>query len=185
MNVQIKTAFGEMSFDMTKENALKLIDQAISYANGNTNSEPAPVDRPVAYGSNMVAPVKAEEKPEPRSRIDNVEARGFLFVKCEACGKVKGFLSRHTLTYYQCECGHKTELHGLRFAHVDCKCGKKYTYITNLQDDFTIDCLNCGSPVDMEMGAKGTAFVTVGQKYAGGVLASGKPYVFRQSHRYL
>lgn len=187
MNVKIKTAFGEMSFDMIQENALKLINQAISYA-----SQP---------DAKAEEPVKSVEKPTPqpvenatnRNRTETMfgkregwnmpaadqgqstkrnsggpEARGFLYVQCEACGNVKGFLARHALKYHQCECGHKTELHGLRFAHVKCKCGKDFDYVTNLQSDFTIDCLSCGSPVDMELGAKGTAFVTVGQKYARG-----------------
>lgn len=103
-------------------------------------------------------------------RPDGQEAyKGFLFIRCEECGEVKGFNSKHPATYFQCNCGHRTALRGLRMAHVRCnKCGGEFNYRTNLQTDFTIDCLTCGSPVDMERGAKGTAFVPVGQKFSGG-----------------
>lgn len=102
-------------------------------------------------------------------RDDGQEAyKGFLYIECEKCGEVKGYHAKFPSTYHKCTCGHCQELRGLRIAHVVCKCGETFTYRTNLQRDFTIPCLRCGSPVDMELGAKGTAFVTVGQKFSGG-----------------
>lgn len=203
MNVQIKTVFGEMSFDMTQENALSLINQAISYANGDTNN--APASRPNAAAPSCTTKQEKQESTatseagsfpltgedvckQPRSRAetmfgdkskwdmpaaeprgnahrdDGQEAyKGFLYIECESCGKVKGYYAKYPSTYYQCKCGHRTPLRSLRMAHVHCKCGNEFRYRTNLQNqEFTISCLSCGSPVDMELGAKGTAFVTVG-----------------------
>lgn len=129
-----------------------------------------------------------EEKPSPKSRLEKLfgekaewkmpaaptndtesgadeepeEYRGFLYVECEKCGVHKGFCVKSPITYHKCECGHETKLHGLRPAHVKCECNSRFKYYTNIQSEaFTIACLHCGSPVDMELGGKRTAFVTV------------------------
>lgn len=109
-----------------------------------------------------------ETAPEPEPKADEEQEgepesyKGFLYIECEECHAIKGFHVKYPLTYHKCECGHETELRNLRPAHVKCECGYRFTYNTNLQcEEFTIDCLHCGSPVDMELGAKATAFVTV------------------------
>lgn len=99
-----------------------------------------------------------ESGDEPRKE----EYKGFLYVECEKCGTIKGFCVKHPIDVHVCECGHGTQLHNLRPAHVKCECGHRFLYHTNFQvDAFTIDCLHCGSPVDMELGAKKTAYVAV------------------------
>lgn len=113
----------------------------------------APVDAPAPKEE----PESGEES-EPKTE----GYKGFMYVECEQCGVRKGFCVKQHITFHKCECGHKTELHDLRAAHVKCECGRKFTYRTNLQsEEFTMECLHCGSPVDMELGSKGTAFVTV------------------------
>lgn len=132
-----------------------------------------------------------KEKPAPKSRLESLfgekaawkmpkepsapapeketedgaepeEYKGFLYIECEKCGAIKGFCIKNPITHHKCECGHETELRGLRPAHVRCECNSRFTYSTNLRcESFTIDCLHCGSPVDMELGGKGTAFVTI------------------------
>lgn len=102
----------------------------------------------------------AESGEETEPKTDGY--KGFMYVECEQCGTVKGFCVKQPITYHKCECGHKTELHNLRPAHVKCECGSRFLYHTNIQSEsFTINCLHCSSPVDMELGSKGTAFVTV------------------------
>lgn len=219
MNVQIKTVFGEMSFDMTQENVLILINQAISYANGDRNNVAAPVTKDTELAQpRAVAHIsyehQAEDKPAhalavknaPQSRVEtmfgnrsawnmpaagkgNAERpdgqegyKGFLYVRCENCGEVKGYNGRQPQTYFQCKCGHRTELRNLRPAHVYCKCGRSFTYKTNIETDFTMNCMACGSPVDLELGAKGTAFVTIGQKFGGGVKTNDKPVSARKPY---
>lgn len=104
----------------------------------------------------------SKKKVNSRIREGQEEYKGFMYIECEACGKVKGFCTKNYIRYHRCECGHENELN-CRPAHVKCKCGETFTYNTNIQrDEFTIDCLTCGAPVDMTLGAKGTAFVTVG-----------------------
>lgn len=204
MNVQIKTAFGKMFFDMTQDSALALINQATIYANGDNNNVAAPVGKAAEPARPRTDdPIK---KDAPRSRAetmfgdrnkwdmpavgkgnaerpDGQEAyKGFLYIRCEECGEVKGFNAKFPQTYFQCNCGHRTELRNLRTAHVNCKCGRSFTYKTNLEYDFTIPCLSCGSPVDLELGAKKTAFVTIGQPSSGGVQRYGKPVLPRKPY---
>lgn len=74
--------------------------------------------------------------------------KGFLLIKCEECGKIKGFCSKHEITYHQCECGHRTELRDLRPMHLNCKCGNHYKYMTNIQDEnFEYTCFNSGCQI--------------------------------------
>lgn len=207
MEVKITTLFGEMTFDMTPADAYALLEQATKAAYAceskpvwKQNPEPvAPAPAPAekaaprsraesVFGSregwNMPAAGNGEGNAKRRDEMETY--KGFLFIRCEDCGETKGFYAKYPLTYHQCGCGNRTELHDLRPAYVACKCGETFKYMTNLEYDFTIPCKACGSPVDMEMGAKGTAFVTVGQKSYGGVHDNGdrgKPYVFRQNHR--
>ena len=104
-----------------------------------------------------------EKKANSHTREGQEGYKGFLYIECEACGEVKGFCTKYHITHHKCKCGHDNELTDLRAAHVKCKCGASFTYNTNIpRDDFTIDCLTCGAPVDMTLGKQKTAFVTVG-----------------------
>ena len=87
---------------------------------------------------------------------------GFIYARCESCGKEKGFCTKLPISFHKCECGHKTVLSNLRLAVVRCKCGSEFKYKTNIKDRvFTIPCLKCGSPVDLEMNKDWTAYNTI------------------------
>lgn len=210
MNVKIRTVFGELSFNMTQDDALALISTAAKYANGyegtdgtDQRNDALPA---LAYAADAIAKMAIpqthlnteketnappSDKPAPKSRLESLfgekadwklpttpeapkeeaesgtEAepqtyKGFMYVECEKCGVLKGFCVKQPITYHKCECGHKTELRDLRPAFVQCECSKRFKYRTNIQSEsFTINCLNCGSPVDMELGSKSNAFVSV------------------------
>lgn len=99
------------------------------------------------------------------------EYKGFLLIECEACGKLRGFCAKQPITAHRCTCGHETPLRSLRPAFVKCKCGREFKYKTNITGQrFTYNCLECGSPVDMELNGKGTAYVAIGASRGGGVL---------------
>lgn len=133
-----------------------------------TPPKPAPKSRLVSlFGAKtdwklppaIPAPV---EDTESGADAEPQTYKGFLYIECEECGAVKGFCIKSPLEYHRCECGHETPLRNLRTAHVRCECESKFKYNTNIQSDaFTINCLNCGSPVDMELGGKGKSFVSV------------------------
>lgn len=100
---------------------------------------------------------------EPVAETEPEEYKGFLLIRCSRCGKLHGFCARQPLSQYQCrDCGGFTPLHGLTSATVRCKCGKRFKYRTNLEDDtFTYTCLSCGAPVDLAYNAKARAYQTV------------------------
>ena len=92
----------------------------------------------------------------------NPNARGFLYIKCDACGDERGFYVKNPLRHSQCKCGANTELRDLLPVWASCKCGKTFKYRTNIRDrSFTMKCLDCGAPIDMTMNSRETAFVTV------------------------
>ena len=96
--------------------------------------------------------------------------RGFLYIKCPVCGKVKGFCTKSNITDHICECGHKLHLEGLKPMYVHCECGRDFKYFTNMEDEsFEYQCMSCGSPVDMRINKRGTAYVNLAPKRLGGV----------------
>ena len=84
-----------------------------------------------------------EIKEEPRGYS------GFLYVKCSHCGKVKAFCTKINIKYYLCrECGRKTDLEDLGPVYINCECGRRAKYMTNMTDEeFEVNCPECGAPV--------------------------------------
>lgn len=108
------------------------------------------------------ASVAQEEKEEKEEPAEPEEYRGFLLIKCQHCGKVKGFCSKTPMSKYTCECGKVTPLHGLKPAHLHCKCGSYWKYKTNITDEtFDYNCLNCGNPVSMQLNSRRNTYVTI------------------------
>ena len=89
--------------------------------------------------------------------------RGFLMIQCEECGAVKAFCAKRELYGFRCDaCRHETPLENLRPMFMRCKCGREFRYRTNLTvPQFTHECLECKSPVDMKLNYMGTAYVTI------------------------
>ena len=92
--------------------------------------------------------------------------KGFLLLRCDECGKVGAFCTKHEIYGYRCRaCGYETPLENLRPAHLNCKCGKNFNYRTNLTDRIiSHNCIICQAPVDMELNKKQTAYVTIGKE---------------------
>lgn len=186
MQITMKTPFGEMNFDMPQEKVSDLMQRAFQYAAGQEPPKTSPTAPPVAQ-----EPSKAPDTAiKPQSRVErmfgNFKAaqgaaqstaptaaqseppkgpesyKGFLLVKCEECGKIRGFCAKTPATSSRCECGHRTELHGMRIAHLECKCGSRFTYHTNITEEvFDYPCLHCGSPVDLRLNKRGDTYVTI------------------------
>lgn len=187
MKLSITTPFGEMNFEMPQEKASDIIQRAMQYAAEQPAKQPevdaqkTPPSIPQA-ATESPKPIKGGNKPHRRvdslfgdfkapttklgeEQVENEEPqeyRGFLLIKCNHCGKIKGFCAKNPISQFTCECGGKTELHDLKPAFLKCKCGSQYKYKTNVTDErFDYGCLNCGSPVDMELNSRRNTYVTV------------------------
>lgn len=83
-----------------------------------------------------------DEEGEPK------KYKGFLLIKCQHCGEVRGFNSRNEISSYKCDCGGETPLGKLIPLTALCECGKRWRYLTNLtQDSYELNCIHCGSPI--------------------------------------
>lgn len=101
----------------------------------------------------------AEDVPEVKEKL----YKGFLLIRCSKCGQMHGFCAKTPIAQYQCrDCGGFTPLHDLTSLQIRCKCGQRFKYRTNLQEDtFTYNCLTCGAPVDVAYNKKAHAYQTV------------------------
>lgn len=161
VKLTIRTPFGEMNFDMPPERVSDLMQRAIQYAAGEEPQEPAatppgvvqeppkapePKPKPQSrvermFGNFRAVDVKAARETVPDDGKINVMPdlpeepqlyKGFLLVRCEKCGKLRGFCAKTPTTYSKCECGHRTELHDLKPVFLKCKCGSVFKYKTNV-----------------------------------------------------
>ena len=88
--------------------------------------------------------------------------RGFLLIRCEHCGKIRAYCSNYPVTYHKCECGHKTDLRDLKPLYVNCECGQRSYYRTNIEDPMIdVNCISCGAPVAVEWNAKKKRYGTI------------------------
>lgn len=182
MQITMKTPYGDMNFDMPSEKVSDLIQKAFLYAAGGQQPENIPQEAPYV---SQERPKEVQPENKPHRRIDSLfgdfrgsreerrepegqqeyepeEYKGFLLIKCKHCGKLKGFCAKTPIREFSCECGGKTELHDLKMAHLHCKCGSHWKYKTNLAEEkIEYNCLNCGSPVDMELNSRRSTYVTI------------------------
>lgn len=138
-----------------------------------------------SQGKDKAEAEEAEEAEDtgPETSFSRRAVKGFLIVECENCGQTREFCSRAEITSNRCHsCGHVTTLDKtyMRPAYAKCKCGREFKYRTNATGDtITINCIACGSPIDMQLNGRGTAYVTL--RDAGGAL---KP-AFRSTPYYI
>lgn len=91
---------------------------------------------------------------------------GFLSVKCEKCGDIRGFFSRDPIQYNRCKlCDRKTFLTDIAPAALKCcYCGGRTIIGTNMTDEIiTVNCPFCRAPVDMQLDRSGTTYRTMGE----------------------
>lgn len=153
----------------------RLFGRRESWPNATAAASP-PQDKPEAEAEDT-------EDTGPEASFSRRAVKGFLIVECEKCGQTREFCSRADITSNRCHsCGHVTTLDKtyMRPAYAKCKCGREFKYQTNATGDtITINCIACGSPIDMQLNGRGTAYVTL--RDAGGAL---KP-TFRSTPYYI
>lgn len=87
---------------------------------------------------------------------------GFLLIKCEECGAVNAYCTKIRRYAHRCKaCGEYTPLEALKPVYMECRCGRKYRYLTNIGTrTFVHTCMGCGRKVTLMLGRKKTAYVT-------------------------
>lgn len=122
------------------------------------------VEKPVKESEKAVEPEDKEPVTE-ESEVEDAAVdqnlliltgyKGFLYIKCQKCGEIKGYCTKYPLKYHQCACGAKTELVDLVPLYISCECGRKFKYQTNMTEkQFDIECLDCGAPVAVHWNEK-------------------------------
>lgn len=191
MELKIETQFGVATVNVPREKALEIIKCAFEVA-----TEPKEAVIPLKRMERILGGIvihtggeKVEDEDmkqsEKHTRNDNLFGenwknniensdseqkegyKGFLYIKCQSCGKIKDFCAKETITEVKCSCGGKIPLKNLRPMYVKCDCGKDFRYFTNMTDDrFACKCINCSSRVKIRMNTRGTAYVTDCRKQA-------------------
>lgn len=104
------------------------------------------------------------EKEQEESLMNLPKYKGFMYIKCPECGKIKGFAMKKESDHYHCDsCGARTEFDKpLVPLWVNCECGKRFKYLTNMTEDmFDINCLDCGAPVAVKWNENKQAYETI------------------------
>lgn len=107
-----------------------------------------------------------EEKPVAEELVisERKTYSGFLYLKCKECGEIRGFCPKKGIETYHCsECGAETPfLEELKPLYVNCECGEKYKYMTNMTEEmFDIQCIECGNPVAVKWNEKKQIYETM------------------------
>lgn len=96
----------------------------------------------------METGVPEKENEEPAPKIISAGYGGYLYMKCSACGKTRGFCAKTRLNHYRGECGAVTRMESMVPLYMRCECGRQARYLTNMtEDEFDITCYDCGAPV--------------------------------------
>ena len=164
MHIRIETPIAKLTADLTEEQVAEILGITLDYALGLDSSvSPKPINPTHAEVSAPAPTEPVQKRTHSLSDFpDKVEYKGFLFLKCEECGKFKGFMPKSPINKYRCDCGHTTHLKDIRAMRVECKCGASFKYLTNSKDNvISIDCYNCGSPVDLEYHERKKEYVTI------------------------
>ena len=192
MEVKIISGYGENTFQMDDADTMSLLNNAMRFHNkikaiggvkdntGTKADKEEEVKKNIAaqefvkkiqeklhsrndslFGAGWKKEPQKTEKPLIIGHPDGY--KGFLYIKCDKCGKEKGFYSKEKIKSYKCECGKETELENLKPLYTKCKCGNEFKHMTNMNTaEFTYKCFNCGSPVDVKMNSRRTAYTTIG-----------------------
>lgn len=157
MRLSINSPIASLVTELPEHQILSIIRTALNYVGKVPEMPEIPVLPPLPLGGKF--PEKKEDAPSP---VAKPEFKGFLYIKCEECGKFKGFMPKSPISEYRCDCGHTTPLKDMRVLKAECKCGQKFKYLTNAKDNvISMDCFNCGSPIDLEYHDKKQEYVTI------------------------
>lgn len=170
MEISIFTPKISFTCDLKDYQVADLLMKAMAYAIG---SECVPqsddIGRPVPVSHIEEATTHdIRDLQKTRTNPEKEGYKGLLYIKCEKCGAIKGYCGKSPSRYYRCDRGHITILENLKVLYVNCACGCKLKYRTNLTEDtHTMTCMSCGQPVELEYNDKRGMCQTMGYNARG------------------
>lgn len=106
--------------------------------------------------------VLTEDVQELYPKVISSGYGGFLYIRCPACGKTKGFCAKARLNNFRCDCGAVTRMENMVPLFMKCECGRQAKYLTNMTDkEFDITCYDCGAPVAVGWNEKKQMYETL------------------------
>lgn len=156
MQVEIITAFGKNNFEMNDDKAFELL----KYAHDNRKQEEPELEE--KKHGHVYAGWRQDGQMITNGDEYSFVYKGFMYVKCSACGATKGFNAKIGRSEFKCdECGNTTKLMKMRPLHLNCRCGASFTYRTNLEDQkFIMECINCHGSVELVENASKSCYIT-------------------------
>lgn len=155
MKIRISMPGRSLSVEVEDNHAISVFNRVALQMLGASK---LPDIKPIS--GNESAPQKMEVPKKDTYIVEDSQLhryKGFLYLKCPSCGKIKGFCSKEEIKGYHCfDCGadnpFEEELVPL---WVNCECGKSFKYMTNLKEEsFDIECIDCGNPVAIKWNEK-------------------------------
>ena len=182
MKVTISTPTTSADYEMTTTGLIELTKLALMYSIEHDakkildkTPEPSPAFKKITITTPPATKETAvAEKPMPT--ISDTQKQyepkapagytGFILVECVECGKIHGFFTKVPVVNYTCKrCDATFELHSMRSAFVECKCGTKIRYKTNSRSRvISLECFKCYAPVDLELNEHNGTYVTMKEK---------------------
>ena len=143
---------------------MEMLEFAANYLPEKKEPPKSKVERMFGPKENWNKESQPKPKPEPEPKKPE-GYKGFLIIRCQHCGTIKGFCGKVPITEYSCrECGEKTPLDRMIPAYINCeKCGGRFKYRTNIDthEPIPFSCLSCQAPVDLQLNKKGSALLNL------------------------
>ena len=167
MKVRVATEGRSIVVDMEKEKAEATFSLLGIYLLKSANEQ---MGQKVVPEETRIEPkpieiVRHEPKNISVGKKSSYGYKGFMYIECPHCKKIKGFNIKETRNKYICsECENEFEFEEeLRHLNVRCQCGAAYHYMTNLKENmFDINCFNRGNPVAVSWNEKKKIYDTIG-----------------------
>lgn len=143
MKITVNTPIARIEAHLPEEQVKDLLQLVIECVTDGTSAVYQATEAP---GADFPAPKISipGDASTPKGNHTEPGYTGFLYVKCEECGNAKGFCAKKPLQEYRCECG------------------ENFKYRTNLTDGTaSMNCVHCGSPVDLEFHDKKGVYQTI------------------------
>ena len=157
-NEIVRHLIGRKPFGGAVMNAKRVVP---GKAEKNTDVSEEPVAVPVRreHDSNQ----DAADQPQPDTISEHDGYKGFLCIKCQHCGEIKSFCSKKIIKSYRCsECGTETPLKNLSHLWLNCECGRRSHYFTNMTEfAFDVNCIECGTPVAVKWNSREKLYDTI------------------------